>query len=98
MVHGKERAMVCAPCEKGPSRAMPETAEDHCQKEIRITPWFAKPIAAERDVKVVSQKARERHVPAAPEVDDAFSAIGRIEIIRQPDIEHPAQANRHVAV
>ena len=37
-------------------------------------------------------------MPAPPEVADVCGAVGRIEVERQANIEHPRQANRHVGV
>ncbi len=37
-------------------------------------------------------------MPAAPEVDDRGGFVGGIEIERQPDAEHPGQANGHVRI
>ena len=41
------------------------------------------PVAAERDVEVVAQPARERHVPAPPEVLDRRRGVGRVEVLRE---------------
>ena len=37
-------------------------------------------VAAERDVQVVAQPARERDVPATPEVLDGARRVGRVEV------------------
>src|SRR3989475_10756912 len=42
--------------------------------------------------------ARQRHVPACPEVDDAAGLVGRVEVQRETDAEHARQAQRHVRI
>src|SRR5256885_3256947 len=36
--------------------------------------------------------ARQRHVPACPEVDDDAGLVGRVEVQRETDAEHARQA------
>ena len=55
-------------------------------------------IATERDIKVVTQKPRQRHVPATPEFDDICRFIGRVEVERQLDAEQTRQTDRHVGI
>jgi hypothetical protein len=56
------------------------------------------PVAAKRDVEIVAQKLRQRHVPAPPEIDDGGGLVRRIEIQRQEDAEHQRDADRHIRV
>ena len=56
------------------------------------------PVAAERNVEIVAQELRQRHVPAPPEIDDVDGLVRRIEIERQKDAEHQRNADRHVRV
>ena len=37
-------------------------------------------------------------MPAAPEVDDVDRLVGGVEVDRQADAEHPAEADRHVGI
>src|SRR5579871_2154189 len=63
-------AMQRAPCHKRPGRAVPEATEQHRDHQIDVAPHTAVPVAAERDVEIVAQELRQRHVPAPPEIDD----------------------------
>src|ERR1700722_1463756 len=56
------------------------------------------PVAPERDVEIVAQELRQRHVPAAPEIDDAYRLVRRIEIQRQEYAEHQRDSDRHVGI
>ena len=47
-------------------------------------------VAADRDVDVVAKPARQRHVPAAPEVGHRHRRVGPVEVLREAEPEHPA--------
>src|SRR6202011_4069368 len=66
--------------------------------QVEIEPPGAAPAAAERDVDVVAQPARQRHVPAPPKIDDVDLPIGRVEIQRQLNAEQPRRAKRHLGI
>ena len=54
--------------------------------------------ASERDVEVVAQPARQRHVPATPEVLEGHRGIGRVEVLRKLEAEQQRDADRDVRV
>ena len=62
---------------------MPEAAEQHRQQQVAVGPQPALAVAAERDVEVVAQPARERHVPAPPEVLQRDGRVRRVEVLRE---------------
>ena len=77
---------------------MPQPAKRHRHHQVGITHHAAVPIAAERDVEIVAQKLRQRHVPAPPKFDDAAGLVGRIEVERQEYAEHQRNADGHVGI
>ena len=91
-------AVQRAPHDERPGRAVPEPAEHHGDHQVDIAQDAAVAVAAERDVEIVAQELRQRHVPAPPEIDDAGGLVGRIEIERQEDAEHQRNADRHVGI
>ena len=91
-------AMQRAPDHKGPGRTVPEPAEQHGDRQIDITQQRAVAVAAERNVEIVAQELRQRHVPAPPEIDDRGRLVGRVEIQRQEDAEHQRYPDRHVGI
>jgi hypothetical protein len=91
-------AMQRTPDDEGPGRTMPEAADQHDDPEIGIAADRAFSISAERNVDVIAQETRQRHVPAPPEFDDVARLVGRIEIGREFHAEHARQANRHVGI
>ena len=61
-------------------------------------PRACDPHVGERHEHVVAQEARQRHVPALPEILDAGGAERRVEIERQLDAEQQAEADRDVGI
>ena len=55
-------------------------------------------IAAQRDVEIVAQPARQRDVPALPEVGWRLRQVGREEVARELDAEQLGQTARDVGV
>src|ERR1017187_4249259 len=58
-------ALAVTPC-----AASHDPAEQHRDHQVHVAAELAAPVAAERDVEVVAQESRERHVPAPPEIGD----------------------------
>ena len=98
MVDDQVGAMQHAPHDKGPVRAMPQAAQQHGQEQVAVALESAVAVAAQRDIQIVAQEARQRDVPAAPEVDDRGGFVGRIEIDRQDNAKHVGQAIGHVGI
>ena len=94
----EQPAVVQAPRDEVQRRAVPEPAEAHRHEQVRVAAALALPVAAERDVEVVAQPGRERHVPPAPELRRARRAVRPVEVPRQLDPEHPREPERHVGV
>ena len=87
-----------APEDEMPRRAVPQAGQRHRHHQVEIEPPGAAAAAAERDVDVVAQPARQRHVPAPPEIDDVERPIGRVEVERQLDAEQARGAERHLGI
>ena len=98
VVDAKIEAVQHAPDDERPARAVPQPAEQHRDHQVDVAQRRAVAIAAERDIEIVAQEPRQRHVPAPPEIDDAGGLVGRIEIERQEDAEHQRHADRHVGI
>src|SRR5262245_52192734 len=81
------RYMQPAPDDKGPSSAMPYSAEEHCHHQVDVAPRLTPPIAAERDVEIVPQELGQGHVPAGPEFHDPGCLVWRGEVEREPHAE-----------
>lgn len=96
--HDHEEGMVQAPANERPVRAVPHTAQEHDHEQIKIQAFLAHAVSTESDVEVVAEPARERNVPALPEFGNAPRAVRAVEVAREMEPEHQAEANRHVAV
>ncbi len=94
----EEHAVQRAPHEKRPTRAVPQSAEYHREHQVQISAKRAVPVAAERDVKVVPQEPRERHVPPPPEIGDARCEVWSVEVLRPAVTEQEADSARHVGM
>jgi len=68
------------------------------QKDIDIGADGALAAPAEREIEILRQKARQRKVPALPELLDRGGLVGGVEVDRQRDVDHFGHARRHVAV
>jgi hypothetical protein len=77
---------------------VPEPAEHHRDHEVARLHELAVAVAAERDVEEVAQKARERDVPAPPELAEAQGAIGAVEVLREDEAQEQRDADRDVGV
>ena len=70
--------------------------EDECQEAVAEPAGGA--VAAEGNVKVVAQPARERHVPTAPEVGGVLGLVGRVEVGGQVEAHEHGHADGDVGV
>ncbi len=64
-------------------------------RAVASAPWRLPP---KRNIEIVAQPPRQRHVPTAPEIADAERAIGLIEILRKAIAEQRRDADRDVGV
>ena len=77
---------------------MPQAAQHHGQQKVDVTPRRPLAIPAQRHIQIIAQKARQRHVPAAPKVDDAGSLVRRGKVKRQAHAHHARQPDGHIGV
>src|SRR5262249_54540253 len=91
-------AMKTAPDHKVPRCAVPESADKHCDNEVRVRAREAVLVAAYRNVKISAQPRGKRDVPAPPKISDRLREIRRIKIFRENEPEHQAKPDRHVGV
>ena len=87
-----------SPGDERPAGAVPESADQHRQHQVSVREEPTAAVAAERDVDVVAQPARERHVPATPEVLDRHRRIRGVEVLREAEAEEEREPDRHVRV
>ena len=90
--------MVRAPRDEGPVRPVPEAGDQEHDHEVPIGGRCRAAIATERDVQVVAEPARQRHVPAPPELGDRARSVWPVEVLREADAEHEREPEGHVRV
>src|SRR6478752_8760847 len=90
--------MVRTPQHERPRCAVPQTTEQHSQEQIEQRAWRASLIAAEGDVQVVTQPARQADVPTLPEVTGILRKVRAPEVERKIEAEQAGRAARDVGV
>ena len=98
VVHHESYTVHRAPEHERPACTVPESDNEHGNEQIAHLCPLPMAIAAERDIEVLTHPEAERHVPSAPEVDDAPRLIRRIEVHGEFQIEHKPQTDRHLTV
>ena len=94
----QQTAVITAPDDEIPACAVPQAAQQHGQHQIAIRHPAAVAIAAQRDVQIVAQPARERNVPAMPEIGDAEGQVRAAEIDREMKAEQQRHADGHIGI
>ena len=84
------RKVQLAPCQRPPSTMV--------IMMLRAVFHGRAAVPAEGDVEVVAQPARERDVPATPEVLEVTCRVGRVEVHREAEAEEQGQADGDVGV
>ena len=90
-----ERAVVEPPEDEVPARAVPEPGQQPHGQQVEI---LVLPVAAERDVDVIPEEAREGDVPPPPELGGGAGDIGVVKVLLIVEAEHPPQPDGHVGV
>src|SRR5690348_3389472 len=90
--------MITTPDHEVPACSMPQATEQHGQHQVDVGVNRALAITAERNIYVVTQPARECHVPAAPELGDARREIRAPEVLREVEAEEQRDPDRNVSV
>ena len=91
-------AMQCSPHHKVERCAVPQSTQEHGNKEVEILAEPALAVTAQRDVEVVAQPCAQGDVPPVPEVGNRHRLVGVVEVDVKPESHEQCQAYRHVAV
>lgn len=97
-MNGNSNAMEYAPDDESPACAVPDAAYQKYYKNIDQRPFGAFSTSAQRDIEVLGKEAVERDVPAFPKLTKTLGTVWRVKVERQINIEHPSNADGHVAV
>src|SRR5438067_2082421 len=76
VLRADQRAVHAAPQHEVPAGPVPQSAEQHGYHYVAVACETATAIPAQRDIEIVAQEARQRDVPAAPEIDDRYRFVG----------------------
>src|SRR5262249_39648971 len=101
----EKQALVDAPDEIRPTRAVPESCQSHRQDEAHharrlrvLAPSATEEGAAQGEEKVIAEPRRQRDVPLVPELSDAARRVRGAEIGGYLDSEEVPNANCDVAI
>src|SRR5437773_1975540 len=91
-------AMPKSPQNEVPRGPVPQAAKEHRQEEIAVGSPDALAIAAEADVEIISQPARQADVPPPPELPQVGGGIGQVEVPHDVKPEDTRGAPRDVRI
>ena len=77
---------------------MPETTQQHGDHQVAANEPNAATVAAQADVEIVAQPARQRDMPAPPEILQRGGPVWLIEIAREAIAEQRRQPHRHIGI
>ena len=98
LLQHQETAVVQTPEKEGHVGSVPDTGAEEDDKFVDNRPHSALPVAAQRNVEVFLEPAREGHMPSAPEFPDASGNIGIIKVLLKVEAKHLSEADGHIAV
>ena len=90
--------MKQTPDHERPARAVPQPADEHAQHHIDLGARPAVAVAAQRDVDVVADKARQRHMPTGPEVLHIERQVGLAKVDWQGVAQQQGQTGHNEGV
>ena len=59
---------------------------------------FARSVAAEGNIDVVSEPRAERHMPSAPEFRGGLGDERIVKVLKEVEAEHPSESYRHIRI
>jgi len=99
MVDSNSYGVNGSPNHKSPIRSMPQSPQQHRDRNVSIFEKGALPaIPTQGDVKVITQPSRKRDVPAVPKFLHASGYVGSGEVFRKVVAKHQGQSDRHISV
>src|SRR5262245_49375030 len=97
-MNDQEGAMEAAPDHERPGCTMPETAQQHGEHQVDVSPERAPSVSSERNIEVILQEPRQRHVPARPEFLDGSRKIRPVKVLGPAKAESQAQAAGDIGI
>ena len=97
-LESQEQSVIGAPKDEYPIRSMPKAAQNHGEEKVSVGCKASSSTSAERNVEVVPQPLAERDMPSLPEIGDGGGLVGRVEVLRKPDVHHSRKSHCHVRI
>ena len=94
----QQNAEIDAPEHEIPASAMPEASKQPYDRDVAQLLGKTAAAAAERDVDIITEPAAHRDMPALPEICDAVRDKRIVEVFREVEAQHAAEADRHIGI
>src|SRR5215203_2910740 len=94
----QKHAVPRAPDDEIPACAVPGAAQQEHDPKIAGGRPEAAAAAAQRNVDVIAEPGRQRHVPPRPELLNRVGGVRIVEVLRKAEAEHARHADRHVGI
>ena len=94
----QQHGVVHAPQHEVPAGPVPQTRQKPHDSDIQQLPPQSLPVAAQRDVDVLTEPCGQADVPPPPELRHGAGLIGIVEVLQKPEAEQPAQADGHIGI
>ena len=93
-----EKAVDDSPYDKGPAGTVPKAGykEGRHRRHIVVAPFRSFFIDGTENI--VTQEARQRHMPPSPVILEISRLVRRIKVMRNRDVEHHTQADCHIRI
>ena len=85
----QQDAMIYTPEDIVPRRTVPQTTEQHGQKQVQVRSATSLPVSTQGDVQIVPQPSRKAYVPSSPEFPWAYREERKIEVPHQVKAQNP---------
>ena len=79
--------MNTAPEDISPVSSVPEAADKKGNQQVPSCPPGSSPVAAQRNVYIISEPGGQGYVPAAPEFTDGSGKVRTFEVDHEVDIQ-----------
>ena len=93
-----EESIDDSPDYESPAGAMPETGYEKGYHSSHIIVSVFDALAVYITEYIGAEETGESHVPSLPVFLKILRLVRRIEVLRDPDIEHPTQSDGHIGV
>ena len=90
--------MIQSPCQPRPACSVPQTAEQEYHNGVANVHKFAATASSQGEIYIIPEPCGKGDVPATPEVRDAGSQIGIVEVLGELNAKQACCSYSNIAV